>query len=105
VVYLHRALERGKKFSLKARKAHFWTSIMHVSLRHFLKYDRWRRVHRHGRTAASEDRVVGVMKRIRRGRRGALPTEDQQFTGRLHKLDVSLELRPAASDAAAGSTS
>src|SRR5438067_5251455 len=88
VVYLHRALERGKEILFEGAQGRFLD----------IDHGRYPYVTSSNTTAGGAwtgtgvpphrmDRVVGVMKAYTtRVGEGALPTEDRQFTGRLHGL-------------------
>jgi adenylosuccinate synthase len=88
VVYLHRALERGKEILFEGAQGTF----LDIDLGTY-PYVTSSNTTAGGACTGTGvpphrmDRVVGVMKAYTtRVGEGALPTEDRQFTGRLHKL-------------------
>jgi adenylosuccinate synthase len=88
VVYLHRALERGKEFLFEGAQGTF-LDIDHGTYPYVTSSNTTAGGACTGTGVPPHrmDRVVGVMKAYTtRVGEGALPTEDRQFTGRLHKL-------------------
>jgi len=88
VVYLHRALERGKEILFEGAQGTF-LDIDHGTYPYVTSSNTTAGGACTGTGVPPHrmDRVVGVMKAYTtRVGEGALPTEDQQFTGRLHKL-------------------
>jgi adenylosuccinate synthase len=88
VVYLHRALERGKEILFEGAQGTF-LDIDHGTYPYVTSSNTTAGGACTGTGVPPHrmDRVVGVMKAYTtRVGEGALPTEDRQFTGRLHKL-------------------
>lgn len=88
VVYLHRALERGKGILFEGAQGTF-LDIDHGTYPYVTSSNTTAGGACTGTGVPPHrmDRVVGVMKAYTtRVGEGALPTEDRQFTGRLHKL-------------------
>jgi adenylosuccinate synthase len=88
VVYLHRALERGKEVLFEGAQGTF-LDIDHGTYPYVTSSNTTAGGACTGTGVPPHrmDRVVGVMKAYTtRVGEGALPTEDRQFTGRLHKL-------------------
>ncbi len=88
VVYLHRALERGREILFEGAQGTF-LDIDHGTYPYVTSSNTTAGGACTGTGVPPHrmDRVVGVMKAYTtRVGEGALPTEDRQFTGRLHKL-------------------
>jgi adenylosuccinate synthase len=88
VVYLHRALERGKEILFEGAQGTF-LDIDHGTYPYVTSSNTTAGGACTGTGVPPHrmDRVLGVMKAYTtRVGEGALPTEDRQFTGRLHKL-------------------
>src|SRR5437762_105050 len=88
VVYLHRALERGKEILFEGAQGTF-LDIDHGTYPYVTSSNTTAGGACTGTGVPPHrmDRVVGVMKAYTtRVGEGALPTEDRKFTGRLHKL-------------------
>src|SRR5881397_1715249 len=88
VVYLHHAIERGKKILFEGAQGTF-LDIDHGTYPYVTSSNTTAGGACTGTGVPPHrmDRVVGVMKAYTtRVGEGALPTEDRQFTGRLHKL-------------------
>jgi adenylosuccinate synthase len=88
VVYLHRALEHGKEILFEGAQGTF-LDIDHGTYPYVTSSNTTAGGACTGTGVPPHrmDRVVGVMKAYTtRVGEGALPTEDRQFTGRLHKL-------------------